>query len=151
VPYPPEHRERTRRRIVSAARELFNRHGFTQVSIDDVMKQAGLTRGGFYSYFNKKSELYAEAVGLALAETPWSRWDGVSVDFSARDAARQLITAYLSRQHANDVGGSCPMVTLPGDVARSDRTVRKAFENVFASMAGLFEETLTSGPGPRSS
>jgi AcrR family transcriptional regulator len=142
MPYPPEHRERTRRRILRSARELFNRHGFTQVKIDDVMKHAGLTRGGFYSYFDKKSELYAEAVGLALAETPWSRWDGVDVDFSAEDAARQLIVAYLSRQHAEDVDGSCPMVTVPGDVARSDRVVRGAFEKVFTSMADLFDETL---------
>jgi AcrR family transcriptional regulator len=142
MPYPPEHREQTRRRILRSARELFNRHGFTQVKIDDVMKHAGLTRGGFYSYFDKKSDLYAEAVGLALAETPWSRWDGVDVDFDARDAAEQLIVAYLSRQHADDVDGSCPMVTVPGDVARSDRIVRAAFEKVFTSMAGLFEETL---------
>ncbi len=64
------------------------------------------------------------------------------VDFAARDAARQIIDAYLSRQHFDDVGGSCPMVTLPGDVARSGKVVKRAFESVFSAMAGLFEETL---------
>ncbi len=142
MPYPPDHRARTRKNILRAARTLFNRHGFSQVKIDDVMRQAGLTHGGFYSYFENKSELYAEAVGLALSETPWSRWDGVDVDFSSRDAARQVIVAYLSREHLDDVDGSCPMVTLPGDVARSDRVVRGAFEKVFRSMADLFDETL---------
>ena len=44
------------------------------------MEHAGLTRGGFYSYFRTKSELYAEAVAHALAVTPWSRRDGVTVD-----------------------------------------------------------------------
>ena len=142
MPYPPEHRRQTRARIIRSAQALFNRHGFTGVSIDDLMEAAGLTRGGFYSYFRTKSELYAEAVALALAVTPWSRWDGVSVDFAARDAARQVIDAYLSREHFDDVGGSCPMVTLPGDVARSGKVVKRAFENVFSAMAGLFEETL---------
>jgi AcrR family transcriptional regulator len=142
MPYPPEHRRQTRARIIRSAQALFNRHGFTGVSIDKVMEHAGLTRGGFYSYFRMKSELYAEAVALALAVTPWSRWDGVSVDFGARDAARQVVDAYLSREHFGDVEGSCPMVTLPGEVARSGKAVRRAFENVFKSMAGLFEETL---------
>lgn len=142
MPYPPERRRQTRARIIRSAQALFNRHGFTGVSIDEVMEHAGLTRGGFYSYFRTKSELYAEAVALALAVTPWSRWDGVSVDFAARDAARQVVDAYLSREHFGDVEGSCPMVTLPGDVARSGKAVRRAFENVFKSMAGLFEESL---------
>jgi AcrR family transcriptional regulator len=70
------------------------------------MKHAGLTRGGFYSHFRTKSELYAEAVALALAVTPWSRWDGVSVDFAARDCARQVVDAYLSREHFDDVEGT---------------------------------------------
>ena len=142
LPYPPERRRQTRARIIRSAQALFNRHGFTDVSIDEVMKHAGLTRGGFYSYFRTKSELYAEAIALALAVTPWSRWDGVSVDFAARDAARQVVDAYLSREHFGDIEGSCPMVTLPGDVARSGKGVRSAFENVFKSMAGLFEESL---------
>ena len=142
MPYSPEHRRETRARIIGSAQALFNRRGFTGVSIDEVMKHAGLTRGGFYSYFRTKSELYAEAVALALAVTPWSRWDGVSVDFAARDCARQVVDAYLSREHFDDVEGSCPMVTLPGDVARSGNVVRRSFEDVFKSMAGLFEESL---------
>jgi AcrR family transcriptional regulator len=143
MPYPADHRDRTRTRIVRSARTLFNRHGFEKVTIDDIMALAGLTRGGFYTYFKTKSDLYAEAVSLALSETPWSRWDGVSVDFAAADAAQQLIRTYLSNQHLEDVDASCPMVALPGDVARSDPTVKRAFEGVFAAMVGLFQESLS--------
>jgi AcrR family transcriptional regulator len=142
MPYPPEHRQQTRARILRSAKTLFNRHGFERISIDDIMARAGLTRGGFYSYFDTKSELYAEAVALSLRETPWSQWDGVKVDFSADDAAKQVVQAYLSREHLDDIENSCPMVTLPGDVARSERKVRRAFEDVFKSMAGLFAESL---------
>ena len=142
MPYPPEHRGETRSRIIQSAQELFNRHGFTGVSIDEVMKRAGLTRGGFYTYFRGKSDLYAEAVAHALSVTPWSRWETMHVDFAARDAATQVINAYLSREHFDDVDGSCPMVTLPGDVARSGQIVKRAFDRVFTAMAGVFVEAL---------
>jgi TetR/AcrR family transcriptional repressor of nem operon len=149
MPYPPEHRDQTRKRIIRSAKTLFNRHGFHSVKIDDIMADAGLTRGGFYNYFDAKSELYAEAVTLSLAETPWSR-TGITVDFAAEDAARQVLRAYLSREHFDDVDGSCPTVALPSDVARSDATVRRAFESVFNSMVSLFEETLRrEGRGDR--
>ena len=49
MPYPAGHREQVRQRIVESARRLFNRHGFDGVSVDSIMAQAGLTRGGFYS------------------------------------------------------------------------------------------------------
>jgi TetR/AcrR family transcriptional regulator, transcriptional repressor for nem operon len=142
MPYRPEHRGETRARIIQSAQELFNRHGFSAVSIDAVMERAGLTRGGFYTYFHGKSDLYAEAVAHSLSVTPWSRWESMHVDFASREAATQVIDAYLSRQHFDDVDGSCPMVTLPGDVARSGQIVKRAFERVFTAMAGVFEEAL---------
>jgi AcrR family transcriptional regulator len=132
-----------KRQLIRAARTLFNRKGFEAVSIDEIMSNAGLTRGGFYSYFKSKGELYALAVGQASVEPPSSRWKTVSVDFSAADAARQVIRAYLSQEHLEDIDGSCPMVSLPSDVARSDATVKRVFETVFQGMVELFEDSLT--------
>jgi TetR/AcrR family transcriptional repressor of nem operon len=63
MPYAEGHRDKTQRKIVESARRLFNRHGFDNVSLDDIMAGAGLTRGGFYNYFESKSELYAEVLG----------------------------------------------------------------------------------------
>ena len=59
--YPAEHRNLTKQKIVRSARRLFNRRGFDSVSIDDIMADAGLTRGSFYSYFESKGDLYAES------------------------------------------------------------------------------------------
>src|SRR5262245_27914395 len=142
MPYRPDHRQRTRTRIIRSARLLFNRHGFDGASIDDIMRHAGLTRGGFYSYFQTKSDLYAEAVALALAEPPSRRWKGISVDFGAVDAARQVIRGYLSRQHFDDIDGSCPLVALPSDVSRSKPIVKRTYESVFKAMVDLFEDGL---------
>jgi len=135
MPYPAGHRERVRKRIVESARRLFNRSGFESVSVDSIMADAGLTRGGFYTYFDSKSDLYAEALGCFFTDPNWkSRWKGVTVDLSAGAAGSQIVHAYLSRQHFDDVENSCPMTALPSDVARCDKRVKAAFENVFQAM-----------------
>ena len=67
--YPADHRHLTKEKIVRSARRLFNRRGFDAVSIDDVMADAGLTRGSFYSYFESKGDLYAEAITHILNST----------------------------------------------------------------------------------
>ena len=71
MPYPAEHRRATRARIVRSARHLFNRHGFETVSVKQIMAGAGLTHGGFYSYFRSKSDLYAEALACFFTDPEW--------------------------------------------------------------------------------
>lgn len=149
--YPAGHRERTKARIVSSARTLFNRHGFHEVSIDDVMAHAGLTRGVFYRYFDAKSDLYAQAIAQALVDPPVSRWPELNVDFAAVEAAQQVIKAYLSEQHFEDIDGSCPLVALPSDVSREDKIVKRTFQKVFEAMVTLFERSQrTTGADSRS-
>lgn len=138
MPYPPGHREQVRKKIVESARRLFNRSGFDRVSIESIMAHAGLTRGGFYSYFNSKSDLYAEVLGCFFTDPNWkSRWEDVEVDLGSADAGPQIVSAYLSRQHFEDVENSCPMIALPNDVARGDDTVKAAFQTVFKAMVKL--------------
>src|SRR5580693_6333195 len=138
MPYPAGHREKVRKTIVESARRLFNRNGFENVSVDSIMAHAGLTRGGFYSYFESKSDLYAEVLGCFFTDPNWkNRWKGVRVDLTSPDAGPQIVRAYLSRQHFDDVENSCPMVALPNDVARSDEKVRDAFDGVFKAMVTM--------------
>jgi TetR/AcrR family transcriptional repressor of nem operon len=138
MPYPAGHREQVRQKIVESARRLFNRSGFESVSVDSIMAHAGLTRGGFYSYFESKSDLYAEVLGCFFTDPNWkSRWEGVHVDLASAEAGPQIVQAYLSRQHFEDVENSCPMVALPSDVARGDARVKTAFEGVFKAMVTL--------------
>jgi TetR/AcrR family transcriptional repressor of nem operon len=146
MPYPAGHRDRVRKKIVESARRLFNRHGFENVSVDSIMAQAGLTRGGFYSYFDSKSDLYAEVLGCFFTDPDWkSRWKGVHVDLASPDAGPQIVRAYLSRQHFEDVENSCPMTALPSDVARSDAKVKTAFETVFKAMVALLGREVKDG------
>ena len=143
MPYPAGHRAAVRKRIIDSARKLFNRHGFECVSLKQIMAGAGLTHGVFYSYFKSKSDLYAEVLGCFFTDPQWkSCWEGVHVDLSSTDVGPQVVRAYLSRQHFEDVENSCPMVALPTDVARSGVSAKRAFETVFKAMVSVLERSL---------
>ncbi len=143
MPYPRGHRAEVKEKIIQSARRLFNRHGFDSVSLDQIMSGAGLTRGGFYSYFDSKSDLYAEVLGCFFTDPEWkSCWEGVEVDLTSTDVGPQVIRAYLSRQHFEDVENSCPMVALPSDVTRSGKSAKLAFETVFGAMVSVLERSL---------
>jgi TetR/AcrR family transcriptional regulator, transcriptional repressor for nem operon len=143
MPYPAGHHATVKRKIVDSARRLFNRHGFATVSIHQIMAGAGLTHGGFYSYFKSKSDLYAEVLGCFFTDPEWKNcWEGVEVDLSSTDVGPQIIRAYLSRQHFEDVENSCPMVALPTDVARCGNSAKSAFQTVFRAMVSALERSL---------
>jgi AcrR family transcriptional regulator len=150
MPYPKGHRDRTREQIIETARRLFNRNGFENVSIDAIMAAAGLTRGAFYSYFRSKSDLYVEALRCFFIDPKWkNRWRGVEFNLKSPDMAAQIVRAYLSRQHYDDVENSCPMVALPCDVARSSPAVKSAFESVFKAMVAALERDVGGTPRDR--
>ncbi|MGB9078536.1 MAG: TetR/AcrR family transcriptional regulator [Terracidiphilus sp.] len=142
IAYPAGHRLTVRKKIVESARRLFNRHGFENVSLTQIMAGAGLTHGGFYSYFQSKSDLYAEVLGCFFTDPEWKNgWEGVHVDLASSHAGAQVVRAYLSRQHFEDVENSCPMVALPTDVARKSEVAKRAFEDVFKAMVGVLERS----------
>jgi TetR/AcrR family transcriptional repressor of nem operon len=143
MPYAPEHKEQTRARIVECARRMFNRYGFEAVSIDQIMASAGLTRGGFYHHFANKEELYSEAIAS------YARCNAAPLDFSAsaRRIVLQMVDAYLSRQHLEDLDRHCPMIALPSDVARAGPVVRRTYELLLSGMVGLFERGVDPADG----
>jgi TetR/AcrR family transcriptional regulator, transcriptional repressor for nem operon len=150
MPYPAGHRAKVKRNIIQSARRLFNRRGFDNVSLGQIMAGAGLTHGGFYSYFKSKSDLYAEVLACFFTDPNWKNcWEGVHVDMAAADAGPQIVRAYLSRQHFEDVENSCPMVALPSDVARSGKNAKRAFETVFQAMVSVLDRSMPAGGRPR--
>jgi AcrR family transcriptional regulator len=104
------------------------------------MTNAGLTHGGFYRHFASKSDLYAEVLECFFTDPNWNNsWEGVHVDLAAKDAGAQIVRAYLSRQHLEEVENSCPMVALPSDVARSNENAKRAYQTVFEAMVALLQ------------
>jgi TetR/AcrR family transcriptional regulator, transcriptional repressor for nem operon len=150
MPYAAEHKEETRARIVRSAARLFNRKGFAEVTIAEIMQAANLTHGGFYRHFSAKEELYAEAVRHFLCKSAPELWQKNHVDPCARGAelARMIADAYFSTDHQEDREGSCPLISLPSDVARGGEVVKAAYRYVIANMAEIFEAGL-EGPNGR--
>jgi AcrR family transcriptional regulator len=148
MPYASNHREETKARIVASARKLFNRFGFDAVTIEQIRAATDLTHGGFYRHFASKSDLYAEVLQCFFTDPEWkNNWDGIEIDRKAADIGPQIIRAYLSRQHFEEVDNACPMVALPSDVARSSANAKQAYQSVFEAMVKTFQRDAQSNSG----
>ena len=141
MPYPRGHKAKTRERIIERARLLFNKHGFASVSIDEIMAEVGLTRGGFYNHFDTKEDLYAEAVMQVLSTQAIQRWSEYKGPGPV--LAREFIATYLSQAHFD-----CPLMALASDVARGGEPVRRAYRQVLEAIVGTLEKGV-AGPDQR--
>jgi AcrR family transcriptional regulator len=150
MPYAPDHKAETRRRILESARRLFNRNGFSDVTIEQVMKRVGLTRGGFYKHFESKEALYAAAIRQFAASPAPEPWQTRHIDPNAEgpDLARMIVSAYLSPDHLADLDGSCPMIGLPSDTARGGQLVKAAYREVLDMMVAVFTANLREDDCP---
>ena len=151
MPYTAEHKAETRTRIIQSARRLFNRNGFAEVTIDEIMDDAGLTRGGFYKHFSAKEDLYQAAVLQFICNEVPEAWQIKHVDPKARGRAlaRMIVEAYLSQEHFDDRDASCPMIALPSDVARGNPAVKEAFRQVLEMMVRAFEQNAPADGGSK--
>jgi len=133
---------KTHERIVAIAAKKFREEGLAGIGIADLMKEAGLTVGGFYKHFKSRDALVAEAVGSALEM--WKE----RIDAAAggpRVTYESLVDDYLSEAHRDHPGVGCPVGALAGDLARSDKrtravATRKIRDNI-ELLATLIRET----------
>src|SRR3989449_2456573 len=129
-------------RIVRVAATRFREAGVDAVGVADLMKNAGLTHGGFYRHFASRDELVAEAVERALQD------GGRVVDALANDkhaSLAALVDRYLSTAHRDHVATSCAVTTLAGDVARSNERARSAYTRQVGTYLDLLSKLIASG------
>ena len=103
-------------RILAAAARLFRQRGFDDVTVAEVMKDAGLTHGAFYGYFPSKEALIAEAIGQALTPAPDQA--------KPRRAAAEFADGYLSIRHRDNRPSSCLFSSLGTEAARGSVDLR---------------------------
>src|SRR5688500_18168079 len=116
--YPPGHKEKTRERILDAAATVFRRLGYQWAGVDAVMKEAGLTAGGFYAHFPSKEALFAQTLPYAMGQTRTL----VGPDFdqlAGSEWVRAVAERYLSPAHRRLVDKGCPLPALLPEVARA--------------------------------
>lgn len=118
--------ERTRQRIVDAASVAFREHGVDRVGLRDVMKLAGLTRGGFYFHFADKEALLAEATREAARDnaSAHAKW---TTGLPDNRKLQGFIDHYLSEEHRDHREVGCALAALGGEVGRSSERHRLAF------------------------
>ncbi|MEL7445460.1 MAG: helix-turn-helix domain-containing protein [Pseudomonadota bacterium] len=151
MPYSKEHKQQVRARIVEAARRLFNRHGYDNVSIDQLMAEAGLTRGGFYAHFSSKEDVFAAATASFLngRGAIWREEAGVDPTAGQVEMARRMVASYLSREHLEQVEDQCPLIAYATDVARAGPKVQESYRELLEGMVSLFEHNLAGATAER--
>ncbi len=119
--YPRGHKEEVRAVIVDAASRALRRDGLAGVSVPALMKEVGLTHGGFYGHFSSRDELLAAAV-LAGAE------DTAKRSLGAEERGLQSVKdSYLSRSHVDDPAHGCVLAALGTEARSQSARVRHAF------------------------
>jgi AcrR family transcriptional regulator len=121
----PTRREATHDRIVEAAARTLRSKGYAGVGVAEVMKQAGLTHGGFYAHFTSRDALLAEAIERAGRET--ANTLGRRMDASrarGESPLRAVITSYLSDAHLSGAESGCVVAALSSEMARQSPTLR---------------------------
>jgi AcrR family transcriptional regulator len=133
-------KEQTHQRILRAAARAIRKHGYEGVGVADVMKEAGLTHGGFYAHFASRDALLAQAAEQAGVE---------SIENMSRAVARAkpgeelmaLVDSYLADRHveAAEQGLGCALAAAGSDVPRQDADVRRAVSRRIKDLIGLVE------------
>ncbi|AZI36111.1 putative transcriptional regulator [Caenibius tardaugens NBRC 16725] len=129
-----------RRAVVDNASRMFRTHGVDGVGIGAIMRESGLTHGGFYAQFGSKEQLAGEACAEALQDS-FARWRRIARANPDRVIAA-LAEAYLSERHRDDPEQGCALVALGADAARNDGAVADAFREGLLNLVGVVEEAV---------
>ena len=140
--YPDGHKEGVRAGIVLKASRALRRGGLSGVSIPALMKEAGLTHGGFYGHFKNRDELVAAAVLAGAAET------AERVLSEQAGSAEASVAAYLSKEHVEHPEFGCVLAALGTEGARQAPSVRRAFAESARGFVRLLERRLHKKSAP---
>jgi AcrR family transcriptional regulator len=130
----PNRKEATHDRIVEAASRAIRRSGYGGTSVPDIMKDAGLTHGGFYAHFDSRESMLAEAADRAGAESVATLARAASTA-SPQRALQDLLELYLSKEHMAEI--VCPVAALGSEMPRQAPEVRRAATSRIKEMIDL--------------
>ena len=122
----PSRKEVTHERIVEVAARAIRRSGYDGTGVADIMKEAGLTHGGFYAHFASREAMLAEAADRAGAETVAASAGIAAAAASPEQALESLLRVYLSKAHVEGAERGCPIVALGSEMPRQAPEVRRA-------------------------
>jgi TetR/AcrR family transcriptional regulator, transcriptional repressor for nem operon len=122
-----EQADKNREHVIDVASRLFRERGFEGIGVADLMKEAGLTHGGFYGQFKSKEDLKIQASRRALSRNK-DRWAKVLAETSSEKLSA-LARFYLSDAHRDRRGEGCALAALGGDAPRYGPELQAAFKD----------------------
>jgi TetR/AcrR family transcriptional regulator, transcriptional repressor for nem operon len=121
--YQPQHKVEKHQEIVKDASRRVRAEGLTGAAVSTVMRDAGLTHGGFYKHFGSKDELLMESLSEGFRETAaWLAHAGEQAQTGT--AWKAIVKAYLSPEHCDHAEGGCPLAALGPELARADEGMK---------------------------
>jgi TetR/AcrR family transcriptional regulator, transcriptional repressor for nem operon len=129
-------KEATHERIVEAAGRAIRRSGYSGTGVADIMKQAGLTHGGFYAHFASRDAMLAEAADRAGAETV-ATMERVAAAAPGEQALEAILRTYLSKAHVEAIETGCAVAALGSEMPRQAPKVRRAATRRIKEMIDL--------------
>jgi len=143
--YQPEHKAETHRKIVKDASRRVRAEGMTGAAVSAVMRDAGLTHGGFYKHFENKDALLMESVSEAFQDIA-DRLTQAAQQSKPETAWKAIVKTYLSLEYCDHVEYGCPLPALGPELARADETMKP---RIFEELKKYRSRMLPFMPGQR--
>ena len=143
--YSKEHKQETHARIVKKASVRLREKGAHGIGVADLMKEAGLTHGGFYAHFDSREALVIEAFAYAMDRSN-ERWRKVAEQTPPEKRLATIVETYLTPLHRDDPGHGCAVPTLGAEIARESPKTRKAFAAKLEQMIELMADQVLDVP-----
>jgi TetR/AcrR family transcriptional repressor of nem operon len=138
---PSRSKELTHERIVDAAARAIRRSGYNGTGVADIMKDAGLTHGGFYAHFGSREAMLAEAADRAGRESV-AVMERIAAAMPPEQALGAMMQAYLSKAHVEAVENGCVTAALCSEMPRQAPEVRRAATRRIKEMIDLVARQL---------
>jgi TetR/AcrR family transcriptional repressor of nem operon len=143
--YQPEHKAEIHQKIVKDAARRVRTEGLAGAAVSAVMRDTGLTHGGFYKHFPSKDELLIEALAEAFREIA-DHLAQAAQDSEPGAGWRTIVKTYLTPEHADHAEWECPLAALGSELARADPAMKA---RIFAELAKYRSRMLPFMPGRR--
>ncbi|MEO6839720.1 MAG: TetR/AcrR family transcriptional regulator [Bradyrhizobium sp.] len=139
--YSREHKLETHARIVKRASVRLREKGAHGIGVADLMKDAGLTHGGFYAHFDSREALVIEAFAHAMDRST-ERWRKIGEATPPDKRLAMIVDSYLTPVHRDDPGHGCAIPTLGAEIARESPKTRKAFAAKLEQMIDMMADQI---------
>lgn len=143
--YSKEHKNETHARIVRKASVRLREKGAHGIGVADLMKEAGLTHGGFYAHFDSREALVIEAFNYAMDRST-DRWRKMAEQTPPEKRFAAIVESYLTTIHRDDPGHGCTVPTLGPEIAREGPKARRAFAAKLDEMIEMMADQVPELP-----